>query len=580
MITNQIRQGTLRQDVCLPLLFFALISLVMVGPHVLPPTQITRFGYAPQDSYIFLWDFWWTKQAVLALKNPYWTDLLFYPSGTTLTFHTYPLAYGLFSLPFQLIAKGTAGLVVAFNTVIFLSFVLSGFGAYRLAVYLTGSTPAGLLAGLMYAFIPFHLINMVSLNLLAMEFLPFFVLALLRLKEKPTFPAALTAAVWLALTYYSSLEYALFLLLFSGICLIYLTACLRREITWSFVGFLGVALALFAILASPQLYQQIRVYFAPEFNAEMGLDQAALWSPALLSLFTPTRFHPIYGQAMSFAGDLSSHARDSVGMRSEATLGFVTWGLAILGFLRAREDKSVFWVFAGICFIGLTLGPYLRVTGKWLSGIPMPYLLLHQLLPPLRASRDPTRFIPLVALSLSVLAAFGARRCLAYLDRSFSRMLLTVLLGSLILFEYLPGGALKSKPSMHPAYREISQHDGDFAVMDLTREPFGLVQQIFHGKKITSFPKTIPRSPSHRSTLALERDFRSPEKFLNLEPAIRSERLELHKSEIDIFRIRYAVLSPSPKLELQMKLAALLGARMEHVHGLVRCEFMGDRLNY
>jgi hypothetical protein len=212
MINREITHRTLLANFWLPLLFFALVSLLMIGPYVIPPTRITTFGNAPQDSFIFLWGLWWTKQAVFELSNPYWTDLLFYPAGTTLTFHTYPLFYGLLSLPFQLLMNGISGLVVALNVIIYLSFVLSGFGAYRLAVHVTRSRPAGLVAGLTYAFVPFHLMNMVSLNLLAMEFLPFYVLSLLKLREKPAFRSALAVALWLALTYYSSLEYALFLL--------------------------------------------------------------------------------------------------------------------------------------------------------------------------------------------------------------------------------------------------------------------------------------------------------------------------------------------------------------------------------
>jgi predicted small integral membrane protein len=573
MINREITHRTLLANFWLPLLFFALVSLLMIGPYVIPPTRITTFGNAPQDSFIFLWGLWWTKQAVFELSNPYWTDLLFYPAGTTLTFHTYPLFYGLLSLPFQLLMNGISGLVVALNVIIYLSFVLSGFGAYRLAVHVTRSRPAGLVAGLTYAFVPFHLMNMVSLNLLAMEFLPFYVLSLLKLREKPAFRSALAVALWLALTYYSSLEYALFLLIFSALWFGYELARRWNSVARAFLGYLGAAALLFLLLASPQLYQQIRVYSAQPPTLAMDLGEVEMWSPALLSLFTPTRFHPIYGKAISLGGTISDNSARTRGMRSEASLGLVALGLSIFAVFRFRQDRSAFWVIAAVFFGALTLGPHLRITGKWLSGFPMPYLLLYKIFPPLRASRDPTRFIPLTSLMLSVLAAFGLRGSLERLSRSSTRVLLTVLLAALVLFENLPGRAQNFEPSMHPAYRKIAQDPGNFAVMDLTREPFGLVQQIFHGKRITSFPRTIARSPSHLTTLQVERDFRNPELCLSLGPPLLNRRLDSDRKDLNIYQIRYAVLSPNPNLELQLKLAERLGARIERVEGLIRCEF-------
>jgi hypothetical protein len=562
----------------LPLFFFALVSLLMIGPHVLPPTKITTLGYATQDSFIFLWDFWWTKQAVLDLKNPYWTDMIFHPNGTTLTFHTYPLLYALFSLPFQLALGGITGLVVAFNVVIFLSFVLSGFGAYRLALHLTASRPASLVAGLSYAFVPFHLMNMVSLNLLAMEFLPFYVLSLLRLRENPGFRSAFAVAFWLALAYYTSLEYALFLMIFSALWLGYTLALRWKDAGRGFAGYLGAGALLFILLASPQLFQQGRVYLSGSPTVEMDLDEARMWSPSLLSLFTPTRFHPVYGDAVSLGGRFSDWNTKIRGMRSEATLGFVAWVLAILGAVRFRKEGSGFWVLAALFFIALTLGPNLRLTGHWQTDIPMPFLFLYEVFPPLRASRDPTRFIPLTALMLSVLAAYGLRGCLERIGRGSLRFLLAVLLAGMTLFEYLPGEAGKSEPSMHPVYRKIALEAGDFAVMDLTREPYGLLQQIFHGKKITSFPRTIPRSPSHLKTLQVERDFRYPHLWQGLDPSFLSERLERHRADLERYGIRFAVFSPGPYLDEQLNLAERLGGRVERVQNLIRLEFLGGDL--
>ncbi len=137
--------------------------------------------------------------------------------GTSLAFHAYPLTYGLVSLPFQWLIEDVPGLVVALNGIILLSFVFSGFGAYLLASHVTGSRLAGWVAGIIFAFMPFHSLNRVTLHLLAIEFIPFYILSLLRLSEEPTPRRAILMGLWLALTYYSSLEYALYLFMFSGL---------------------------------------------------------------------------------------------------------------------------------------------------------------------------------------------------------------------------------------------------------------------------------------------------------------------------------------------------------------------------
>jgi len=133
-------------------LLFVLASILMAGPHVWPPTRLSDFPYDFTDSYIFLWNFWWTKKAVTDFVNPFHTDYLFYPLGTDLSFHSNPLTFSLISIPFQAAIPGPEGLAIAFNTIVLASFILSGFGAYRLALYVTGSRAGALLAGFTFAF--------------------------------------------------------------------------------------------------------------------------------------------------------------------------------------------------------------------------------------------------------------------------------------------------------------------------------------------------------------------------------------------------------------------------------------------
>ena len=557
----------------LPLSFFTLVSFVMVGPHVLPPTEISTLPYAVEDSNIFLWGFWWIKRSLLALHNPYWTDLLFHPLGTSLAFHTLPITYGLFSVPIQLLIKGPIGLAVAFNSVIFLSFVLSGFGAYRLAAYVTGSLAGGLIAGLIFAFMPFHFLNINSLNLLAIEFLPFYILSLLKLRDQPTVRQGFLVATWLALAFYTSLEYALFLVIFSILWLIYQLSSKFRGIDRKFLKYLALAAFSFIVFAAPLLFQQASFFSRQETTIKRDIAEVVFWSPALLSFITPSRLHPVYGEAMSQMDSIKYGTKENWGMRSEASLGFATLVLAIAAMIGFRRDGRLFWVLAALLFLCLSLGPYLRLTGHWLSQIPLPYLLLYKFHPIFQVGRDPTRFVPLAVLMLSLCAAFSVRDLSQRINRIELRILVTALLAGAVLFQNLTGWASGFKPEINPIYRDIGQMPGDFAIIDLTPEPNKLLPQTVHGKRITYLSATIPRTSSKNWVLPIEYDFRFPEKLLGLDSDELGARFREHRVGLKEFNIRYVIFPINRNAKLQIELATRLGGSVKNVQGLFLCEF-------
>ncbi|MFH1123444.1 MAG: hypothetical protein V1758_07245 [Pseudomonadota bacterium] len=557
----------------LALILFVWVSILLVGPLIFPPTQISTLPYAPEDSYICLWNFWWTKYCLLELQNPYWTDFLFHPLGTSLAFHAFPLTYGLVSVPIQLVVKDVTGLVLAMNVVIFFSFVLAAFGAYRLAVYVTGSRLCGFISGLIYAFIPYHFLNMLSLHLLAIEFLPFYILSLLKFYDRPSVRQAVFVALWLAISYYSSLEYTLYLLIFSALWFMYKVRSDHKGMNRKFLGRLSLAALCFILFAAPLLSQQVALLFRGESAIKQDFDELVFWSPALLSFVTPSRFHPVYGRTMSFAGDMKTATTENWGMRSEASLGLVTLGLAFASLIGFRRDGRIFWLIAGLCFLSLALGPYLRLTGARLTDIPLPYLLLYKYIPILRAGRDPTRFVPLAMLMLSIVAAFSVRGLLRRIQTKGMRLLVTTILAGLVLFESAAMSVGSYKPEVHPVYRRLAQQPGHFAIIDLTPEPYKLLPQAIHGKRLTYLEKTIPRSSSKDWMLPVEYDFRFPEKLLNLSPSELTTRFQEYRVGLRKYNIKYVIFPMSRQARLQIELAMHLGARISEEQGLFLCEF-------
>jgi hypothetical protein len=560
----------------LALAFFILVSVLMVGPHILPLTQVSLLPYAHEDSNIFLWGFWWVKRCLIGWHDPYWTDLLFYPLGASLAFHTLPITYGLLSIPIQILVGGLEGLVVALNCLIFLSFVLSGFGAYRLAVYVTGSRVGGGIAGLIFTFMPFHFLNMSCVNLFAIEVLPFYILSLLKLTGRPSIRQSIFVAGWLAIAFYTSLEYALYLLVFSVLWFAYHAVfqpycVLRRPV----LGCLALASFFFVFFASPLLMKQIPTMITQHSAIKRDLDEVVFWSPAILSLITPSRFHPVYGEALSFAGEMANAPAGNWGMRSETSIGLIALTLAFTSLFGSRRDGRIFYAVAAVCFISLTLGPYLRVTGTWLTKFPMPYLLLYKYVPFFEEGRDPTRFTPLVLLMVSVLSAFAARDLVGRTRKKAARVLLVTILAGGILFENMTKMAGGYAPEVNELYRELGHLPGEFTIIDLTPEPDKLLPQTVHGKRITYIEKVIPRTASRNWMLPVEYDFRFPEEILSLPPGALASRLNGDMAGAKDIDIRYVVFSKGPDAGLRLDLAKRLGASIRAYGDLFLCEFPG-----
>jgi hypothetical protein len=258
-------------------------------------------------------------------------------------------------------------------------------------------------------------------------------------------------------------------------------------------------------------------------------------------------------------------------------MGLIGLALAFGALFGLRKDGRLFYALAAFCFVCLTLGPYLRVTGTWLTGVPMPYLLLYKYVPFFAEGRDPTRFTPLAVLMVSVLSAFAARDLMGRTRRKAARVLLVAILAGGVLFENTVRVAGGYRPEVNPLYRELGHLSGDFAIIDLTREPHKLLPQTVHGKKITYIEKAIPRTASRNWMLPVEYDFRFPEETLSLTPEALASRLNEHEAGMKQYGIRYVVFPAGAKAGQQLELAKRLGAGILTEGDLFLCEFPGVR---
>jgi hypothetical protein len=79
------------------------------------------------DGWQNYWNLWWLRSALLdAHTHPFFTPMLFHPTGVSLLFHTLNPFNGLVALPVQV----AWGLLPAYNFIVLLSFTVGGMGAY------------------------------------------------------------------------------------------------------------------------------------------------------------------------------------------------------------------------------------------------------------------------------------------------------------------------------------------------------------------------------------------------------------------------------------------------------------------
>lgn len=176
------------------------------------PVQLARAipGHGPGDNLSFLWNFWWTRQALgtpgLHVLDTNW---LFFPLHVDLALNTHTALNAV--LGATLLAP--LSLIAALNLTILTALVLGAAGAYALARDLTGDRRAAILAAVIFGQCPYlaaHLLG--HFNLTSAWTLPWFLFAFGRALDRRSRGAALASGVALAATAYTDYYYLIFLI--------------------------------------------------------------------------------------------------------------------------------------------------------------------------------------------------------------------------------------------------------------------------------------------------------------------------------------------------------------------------------
>lgn len=510
---------------------YFLLTVLMTWPaasHL--TTAIPGDGFDGWQNY---WNLWWVRQALLVTgTTPFFTDYLYAPTGVSLLFHTLNIFNGLWTLPLQL----NFGLPIAYNSVVFFSFVFAGYGGYLLSLDLlarlfkprAGLRPAAFVGGLIFTMSPFHLAHLLGhMQVFSMVWPPFYVLWLLRALQWPAAGGSpeLPAARWrdaviagLVLVLASLVDWyqALYLLIFTALALLWTLGTRWRQLAsgqnkpsaalsplffraptstglaalpgrplWQPIWLTAVIGLIFVVALSPLLWPMIREASSRP-DLETGLVQNVTLSADLLAFVTPSELHPLWGAwAKTIAGNFSSTTSERL-----IFAGFVPLALALLALVQNRAKSPVlFWGLVTLVFILLALGPYLHLGGEIVTiggwRLPLPYLLLYHLIPFIDLTRSLSRYDMMVMLALGVLAAAGAYQ-LTW-DRAGRRNFLPFLMSGLICFEFLAIPYPVSKIEIPAFYVDLGLEAGNYTLAELPMNwdrPTPLLHQTVHRKRL------------------------------------------------------------------------------------------------
>ncbi|HKP53479.1 MAG TPA: hypothetical protein VJ183_12620 [Chloroflexia bacterium] len=446
---------------------FSLLTFFMTLPL---PLELASRVPGGGDAWQHIWNLWWVKDALLHGQNVYHTNLLYYPDGVNLYFHTLVLTAGLIGIPLQLLGLN---LIATYNLILLSSFVLAGYGMFLLCHYLTGHKWAAFVGGIIFAFAPYHFAHVYGhMNLISIQWMPFYVLLLLKAIDAPArkfkvqsskfkveeadethldtgetpesspkprnfgpwtldfgLVTAAGAGALLAVNAYTDWTYAAYLLILTVMVLLWRVlrrserAMLREKgVGWRQGGLrLLVGFGVFFLLVSPILFPMLA-------EAQLGYAQqdgheTLVYSSDVVLAFTPSELHPLWGQGIKeYVGNLGPYL--PVKNPSERTLflGYMVLALSIFAFWRLRKVGQVrFWAVAALITWILSLGPLLQLNGEtaftgFKVSYPLPYLLLFDL-PFFSIMRSPSRLTVLTMLALAALAAYSVAYLLRRLEQ-------------------------------------------------------------------------------------------------------------------------------------------------------------------
>lgn len=469
-------------------LYFTVSTLLMTWPLALRmhDAVVGEIG----DNIYFIFLIRWYQRAWFELGiSPFFHPWLNYPQGWNLASTDTSLATTLFGLPPGMLFGPTFG----YNFAMLVTFILSGLTMYCWVRRLTGNAAAGLVAGTIYAFLPYRMAHFLigHMNLSGTAWFPLYFMGLYDLLRSPwkdrtlrqRLSPLLLTAVSLGLIAFTSMHYLVMTAVISVVFVpAYLVLVDRQRFAqrdyWRVlaVKLLGFALAslplvLLAVLPFLSLYSQGGL-------ASRTVSYASMYSASPTDFILPSTQHWLFGEWVG------AHFDRSLWIEASFYIGVVALALAILAWIKRGQSGHVNLLKVGLVIIVVAFILALGTDFHWnnqrvevpvpafLQGIvhrdtapiPLPAYLLFKYVPFYSKMRAVMRMGFYVLIFTTLMAGFGAAWLL---ERAGPRraLWLSVLLIGLVWLDFYPGPYQQfGQVAARPVDTWLAQQPGDGAV--------------------------------------------------------------------------------------------------------------------
>ncbi len=371
-----------------------------------------------------------------------------------------------------------------YNTFFLLSFFLSSVGTFYLAKYFTKNSIASFVAGLIFAFAPFHVYQAMTghSGTMHQQWLPFFVLFFWRWFDLKKLLDGIWALVFLVMIAITEHHLLAFTSLFIGLFLLYQLLVAVSEQRKAILKSMAVATGALILVILFFYVPYLKVAVSDENYLDPGANQVARYSMPLLDPLIIPPWHSIWASTrvgqINFIEQYTPFKLRNIGEGgSSAYFGYSVLILLLFAACSAikklKRDKfgefvvrnrvALFWAVVVLVFAVSSLGPTVAIGSH---DVPTPYGLVYKYLPFFKNIRTVGRFFVYSLLGISVLVAI----CLNWLAGKMQKR--TFIIGAAIFtaivileFTQVPFG--RTTLAYSAFYDRLAKEDGNFALLEI-----------------------------------------------------------------------------------------------------------------
>jgi hypothetical protein len=431
---------------------FVILTLFLTYPVAFHVTGSLAGGLG--DPGVITWTLSRNIHKLSAGMGDFFDANIFFPHKNTLAYSEDYIGTSIFAFP---VMKLTGNPVFTYNLMFLCSFVLSGFFMYLLCFYFTKNKFAGVVSGIIFAFMPFKFDHICHLHLLSSQWMPLTFLCLHKFFDRKDYRYLLLSCGFFILQSLFCRQYFLYLYFFVGLYFIFEVSRKGNFLNLQ----VWLRLFIFCLITSAVLIPSFLPYV--KIKNALGLSRSLLDARYYSANITSYLSVPLTNLVWSF---LNKHFWKPEGNLFPGLAAFVLCLAGIFYKLirsnTASPIKLKFYLLCMVLAFVFSLGPEIYL-GRLHVGAG-PFIFLYRYLPGFDGVRVPSRFFIMFSLSLALFAGFG----ICYIKRKSLKIAIT----ALIIVEYisLPLGTVSvetNKNNIPEVYRWLSGQGENFTIMEL-----------------------------------------------------------------------------------------------------------------